>query len=249
MLFDVAGQVAAASGDAWALRDLRALHAEFGRRGIDTRRGIDDSMLYALLAGRRFGEARAFADAHPRPGRAAIAHEVDPLGATFKGRSVYRFDAAANTLERTAVAVAPAVQVVLVVDNGCHFSEAALRAVGADAALYDRLRRAGLLVITSPRTPVPTQFMARWNAQYPQLALRAPFSAEEWRDVDVTEVPAFFIFKNGRVRAKIPGWPGQEQKAVLLQALDLQGAAAKETGDLILQEKSGQTPIENGLAP
>ena len=220
LLFDVAQQVVATSGDARALVDLRALFTEFRRRGIDTRRTLDDAMLHALLAGRRFGAARAFADAHPRPGRAAIAREVDPLGAGFKGRSVYRFDAATNTLERSAVAPVQGIELVLVVDAGCHFSEAALQAIGSDASLHERLRRAGLLAITSPRTPIPTRFMAEWNAQYPLLDLRAPFSAEEWSEVDVTEVPTFFILENGRVRNKIAGWPGQEQKAVLLRALD-----------------------------
>jgi hypothetical protein len=74
-------------------------------------------------------------------------------------------------------------------------------------------------VITPPRSPVPTRFMAEWNEKYPQLALRAPFNAEQWRDIDVTGVPAFFILENGRVRTRIDGWPGPDQKAVLLDAL------------------------------
>jgi hypothetical protein len=219
MLFDVASAVVATAGDPQALLDLRAIFAEFERRGIDTRRTLDDAMLHALLAGRRFGEARVFADAHPRQGRQAIAREIDTLGPAFRGRSVYRFDAAANTLERIAIPPAQGIQVVMVVDAGCHFSAAALQAIGSDADLFGRLSRAGLLVITPPRTPVPTQFMAEWNEKYPQLALRAPFNAEEWRDIDVTGVPAFFIFENGRVRTRIDGWPGPDQKALLLDAL------------------------------
>jgi hypothetical protein len=220
LLFDVASQVVLSSGDAQALGQMRAIYAEFGRRGIDTRRTLDDSMVRALLAGRRFGEARAVADAHPRRGREAIPGEIDSLGASFRGRSLYRFDAAANTLERHAVAPMYGTQVVLVVDAGCKFSEEALKAIGSDRALHERLGGAGLLVMTLPRTPVPTRFMADWNAKYPQLALRAPFNAEEWADVDVVGVPAFFILENGRVRKTISGWPGQEQKTVLLRALD-----------------------------
>jgi hypothetical protein len=219
LLFDVASAVVATAGDPQALLHQRAIFAEFERRGIDTRRTLDDAMLRALLAGRRFGEARVFADAHPRQGRQAIAREIDTLGPAFRGRSVYRFDAAANTLERIAVPLAQGIQVVMVVDAGCHFSEAALQAVGSDADLFARLSRAGLLVITPPRSPVPTRFMAEWNEKYPQLALRAPFNAEQWRNTDVTGVPAFFILENGRVRTRIDGWPGPDQKAVLLHAL------------------------------
>ncbi len=234
LLFDVAHQVVMTGGDPRALQGMRAIFAEFGRRRIDTRRSLDDAMLHALMAARRFGKARAFGDAHPRRGRAAIPLEVDALDANFRGRSVYRFDAAANTLERTAVAPAQGIQVVMVVDAGCRFSANALRAIGTDAAFYERMRSADLLVITSPRTPIPTQFMAEWNGQYPQLALRAPFSAEEWRDVDATAVPAFFIFENGQLRRRIDGWPGQEQKAVLLRALEglepWQGSGLKKGG-------------------
>ncbi|MET0857704.1 MAG: hypothetical protein ABWY27_13200, partial [Telluria sp.] len=220
LLFDVAGQLVATSGDEPALGQMRAIHAEFKRRGIDTRRTLDDAMVDALLAGRRFGEARAVADAHPPPGRASIPRDIDALGAGFRGRSLYRFDAAANTLERHAMAPMHGIQVVLVVDAGCHFSEDALQAIGSNGALFERLGSAGLLVMTPPRSPVRTRFMADWNAKYPQLALRAPFNAEEWADVDVIGVPTFFIFDNGRVRATISGWPGQEQNAVLLRALD-----------------------------
>jgi hypothetical protein len=220
LLFDVAGKVVLSSGDARALGQMRVIYAEFGRRGIDTRRTLDDAMVSALLAGRGFDEARAVADAHPRQGRDAIPRQIDSLGAAFRGRSLYRLDAAANTLERHAVTPMHGIQVVLVVDAGCHFSEDALKAIGSDGALFERLGGAGLLVMTPPRTPVPTRFMADWNAKYPQLALRAPFNAEEWADVDVIGVPTFFILENGRVRATISGWPGQEQQAVLLRTLD-----------------------------
>ncbi len=220
LLFDVAGLVVSSSGDAQALVQMRAIYEQFGRRGIDTRRTLDDAMVNALLAGRRFGEARAVADAHPRPGREAIPRQIDSLGAAFRGRSLYRFDAAANMLERKAAPRMHGTQVVLVVDAGCHFSEEALMAIGSDGALHERLGGAGMLVMTSPRTPVPTRFMADWNAKYPQLALRAPFNAEEWADVDVVGVPTFFILENRRVRKTIHGWPGPQQKAVLLRALD-----------------------------
>jgi hypothetical protein len=220
LLFDVAAQVMLVGGDPRALLDMRAIFGEFSRRGIDTRRTLDDVMLGALLGGRRFGEARLFADAHPRPGRAAIPREIDTLGTRFAGRSVYRYDAAGNTLERIAVPAAAGIQVVMVVDAACHYSEAALQAIVADAGFSERLRRAGLLVLTPAHSAIPTRFIAQWNADYPQLSLRAPFNAEEWRAVDVTEVPAFFVLENGRVRTKIIGWPGPQQKATLLRALD-----------------------------
>jgi hypothetical protein len=96
----------------------------------------------------------------------------------------------------------------------------ARRCANRDAGFSERLRRAGLLVLTPAHSAIPTRFIAQWNADYPQLSLRAPFNAEEWRDVDVREVPAFFVLENGRVRTKITGWPGPQQKAALLRALD-----------------------------
>lgn len=220
VLFDIAAQVVLVGGDARALRDLKAIFGEFTRRGIDTRRTLDDAMHDALLGARQFDEARRFGAAHPRPGRAPIPRVIDTLGPRFRGRSVFLFDAAANTLERIAAPIMRGTQVVLVVGEGCHFSQAALQAIGADAGFFARLQGAGLVVLTPVNSAVPTAFMAQAKANYPKLALRAPFSAAEWRDVDATEVPAFFILEDGKVRTRIAGWPGPQQKQVLLRALD-----------------------------
>lgn len=220
VLFDIAAQVVLTSGDARALRDLRAIFGEFTRRGIDTRRGLDDVMHDALLGARRFDEARRFGAAHPRAGRASIPRVIDTLGARFKGRSVFLFDASADTLERVAAPISRGTQVVMVVGEGCHFSQAALQAIGADSGLLARLQQARLLVLTPANSAIPTAFMAQVKADYPTLALRAPFSAAEWRDLDATEVPAFFILEDGKVRSRIAGWPGPQQKEVLLRALE-----------------------------
>lgn len=222
LLFDVASLTTEASTDPAAFQDLRAVYGELRRRRVDTRRTFDRTMLKALLAARRFDEAGVFSAAHPGAQRASIPRVTDRPGDGFRGRSVFDFDAGNNALTRNATPSPPGTQVVMVVEAGCHFSANALEAIGNDAALRERLRAANLLMVTPPRTAIPFGFIAAWNAPHPQLPLRAPFSAEEWRDIDVAGVPTFFILENGKVRTKITGWPAQGRKAELLQALDAQ---------------------------
>ena len=219
LLFDAASLANFAGTDPVTLHDMQAVYRELSRRHVDTRRTFDRTMLNALLAGRRFDEARAFAAAHPGALQGAIPQVADRLGAGFRGRSVYDFDIGSNTLTRTAAPPPAGIQVVMVVDAGCHFSANALQVIASDPGLLERLRGANLLLVTPPRQAIQFAFIANWNATHPQLPMRVPFSAEEWSDIDVAGVPVFFILENGRVREKITGWPESGQKEELLRAL------------------------------
>ena len=86
-LFDAASLAANDNPASLATDDMLRLHHELTARDITTRRTLDDAMLYALLAARRFAKAQAFAAMRPDLAKMAIPQVVDSLGPAFAGRS------------------------------------------------------------------------------------------------------------------------------------------------------------------
>ncbi|MGH8854295.1 MAG: hypothetical protein ACREWI_08450 [Telluria sp.] len=203
-----------------ALTELLHLHQELGARGLDTRRTVDDKVFESLLILRRFEQARAFAAHRPALRGQAIPVVADPLGAAYSGRSLYRYDAARNTLTREAAPAPAGVQLVMVVNGGCHFSANALAALRSDAELLARLREANLLLLTPPGNSIPLEFIKQWNAANPSLPVRAPVSLGEWEAIDAPDIPGFFVLKDGKAVGRATGWPEVGNKAAVLALLD-----------------------------
>lgn len=223
VLFDAATIAGGDGRVALAVEHQRLVYREMQRRGLDTRRGFDETVLDGLLSAREFAQARAFAATRPQLGRWTIPAVRDALGAGFAGRSVYRYDAATQTLIREALPHPAGIELVMVVDAGCHFSADALAALRRDAGLQARLRKANLSLVTPPRSPIALRFVEEWNAANPGLPLRIPYHAREWQAIDVSGVPAFFVLKDGKVVAELSGWPAEGNEAALLALLDTAG--------------------------
>ncbi len=217
-LFDAAGVAAQGNPASPALDDLVRIHRELGARGIDTRRTLDDGLLTAMLAARRFDQARAFAATRAQFGGAGIPRVDDPLGPSFKGRSAFAYDAGRNALTRLALPAA-GTELVMVVSDGCHNSTNALQTIAKDAVLQARLRAANLVLVTGPDAAVETGLMARWNAADPAMPIRAPYSAQEWHAIDATSIPSFYLLRNGKVVDRCIGW-GPEGKAALIELIE-----------------------------
>lgn len=221
LLFDAA---TLASGDgrfALAAGHQRLVYQEMQRRGLDTRRGFDEVVLDGLLSAREFAQARSFAAARPHLRRWTIPAVHDPLGPGFTGRSVYRYDAATQMLVREALPHPRGIELVMVVDAGCHFSADALAALQKDADLRARLLEANLRLVTPPRSPIAYRFVEEWNAANPAIPMRIPHHAREWQAIDVAGVPEFYVFKDGKLVAELrSGWPAEGNKAALLAMLD-----------------------------
>ena len=221
-LFDAASVAAQGNPASPALDDLVRLHREFGARGVDTRRTLDDGLMTMMLAARRFDEARAFVATRPHLRGTTIPQVDDPLGPSFRGRSAFAYDAGRNTLTRLDLPAA-GTELVMVVSEGCHNSAKALQAIVDDAALQARLRAVNLVLVTGPSAGIETRSMARWNAAHPDMPIRAPYSAAEWHGIDGTAIPAFYLLRNGKAVDRRVGWPA-EGKAELVKLI---GAAAR----------------------
>lgn len=147
----------------------------------------------------------------------------ESLGPGFTGRSVYRYDAASQTLTREALPHAAGLELVMVVDAGCHFSADALAALQQDAELRSRLLGANLTLVTPPRSSIAYRFVAEWNAANPAIPMRILYHAREWQALDVAGVPEFYLFKDGKRVAELSGWPAGGNKAALLGLVDAAG--------------------------
>lgn len=223
LLFDAATLAGGDGRFAQAAEHQRMVYREMQRRGLDTRRGFDEVVLDGLLAGREFVQARSFAATRPHLQRWTIPAVHDPLGPGFTGRSVYRYDAATQTLVREALPHPSGIELVMVVDAGCHFSADALAALRKDADLRARLLEANLRLVTPPRSSIAYRFVEEWNAANPAIPMRIPYHAREWQAIDVLGVPEFYVLNKGKVVAKLSGWPAEGNKAALLALLDTAG--------------------------
>ena len=219
LYFDAASIAVFRRPDAAASRQLALVYEEMRIRGIDTRRTFDRTMLGHLLEARKFDEARAFAEGKPHLAGTSIPSVRDPLGPGFAGRSAYRYDAATRTLVREALPQAAGTELVMVVDAGCGFSARALAALHDDAALRARLQQAGLTLIVPPRAPIDVDYMYEWNSANPEIPLRVPYRVEEWRAVDVNDVPHFFLLKDGKAVGHVSGWPTEGNQVALIALL------------------------------
>lgn len=219
-LFDAAALAAGTSPDSPAFADLLRVHAELAARGVDTRRTLDEGLLYAMLAARRFEQARDFAAGKKHLAHRAVPRVVDALGPGFSGRSEFRYDAAGTTLTRVAAPPPEGVELIMVAGAGCHFSQDALAAIADDASLQARLREASFSIVTPPDSPIPLDYVTEWNTAHPRLPIRIPAYAQEWQAIDVVGTPEFYLLKDGKVIAKRSGWPAEGNRAGLQELLD-----------------------------
>ena len=178
-LFDPASLAANDNPASSATDDMLRLHHELTARAIDTRRTLDDAILYALLAARRFAKAQAFAAMRPDLAAIAIPQVVDSLGPTFAGRSAFAYDAKHNTLTRVAMLSRSGTELVMVVGAGCHHSANALQALQPDPELQRRLRQVHLVLVTGPNAPIDTHLISEWNDANPSMPIHAPYSAAQ----------------------------------------------------------------------
>lgn len=219
-LFDAAAIASNNDPDSPATAHVLALHRELSARGIDTRRSFDDSVLYSLLAARRFSEATMFIADRPHLGQRKIPAVVDTLGQGFSGRSLYDYDSGTNVLTRRAAPPPAGTELVMVVGAGCGFSRNALAALRSDPVLLARLGQAKLKLLTSPRAPIPFGYIAEWNAANPTLPLRVAYDSKEWSVIAEANTPEFFLLKDGKLAGHLVGWPEGGNAAALLAMLE-----------------------------
>ncbi|MDR6641578.1 hypothetical protein J2X57_000772 [Luteibacter sp. 1214] len=87
----------------------------------------------------------------------------------------------------------------------CHFSVNAIKAISEEPALSSIFKGAVWLAPPGPRLNLPE--INKWNEDHPAAPLAFMDQREDWPMFDAWATPTFYFLNNGKVVAKVEGWP------------------------------------------
>lgn len=217
LLFDGLSELAGSSLDEQVIAQQQKVYAQMRVRQLDTRRGLDDSLLYPLMNLRMYEVIEQLQAQYPSLQTAKLPQVEDKLGKNFAGRSVYRYESNGNRLVREEFHFAKGKQLLMVVDEGCHFSRDAMARLSSDAGFAQLARDAHLVLLTPPASAAPTFMLNQWNRAHPEWPIQVASKRSEWREIDAPEVPIFYLFEDGKLIHRAKGWEGEKTLAELKQ--------------------------------
>lgn len=202
----------------------RNAYAELERRKLA---GADDvmEMRNLLLIARRFDEAGTFSAAHTDAGLPALPDFRDRIGNTSGAPTVWRLSDDGKTLSRAAVDLSP---IQILVTAGCHFSQDAATDISADPVLGSAFSRHARWLVDSPGRE-DIEAAQDWNRRFPRAQVDMVYDQAEWTLFPNWSMPVFYIVRDGKVLARLPGWakdPPEEFRQPLIDALRRYGLLA-----------------------
>jgi hypothetical protein len=172
---------------------------ELGRRSVASK--LDrQSVVTALVATRRFREAKAYAGTSiadvPRYVDHSSGNRVSILWVEDQGAEVVRRDA--MNLHGTYI--------VIMSSPLCHFNQAAVRSFdkrkGPLRALFQHA-----IWLVPPDESTTFSEVAEWNAQHPQEPMQFAYRRTDWPMIDRWEMPTFYFVRDGKLVDEVIGWP------------------------------------------
>lgn len=172
------------------------------------------SFFKALIGHRRFDEARAFRNRHPEleleDVPALLVNDVDTADA-------YGLDTSAGERLAPLTIELDGVRLVAVVHPLCGFSKRALEAIaGADLGLAPEQ----VVYLAPVDQMLHLAHLAEWNAAHPSVPIVLASTRERWSFIDEWATPNFYVLADGKVVAKLAGWPDEAQLGVLMDLLE-----------------------------
>jgi len=202
LLWRAASQAATDAPGPGTAETARTLFEACERRGIVDRKDVLD-MRNVLLAGRRFGQARRFTEAHPDAGLPPLPVFDDPLGDDVASATVWRISADGDRLTRTAVDLRPT---QVLVKAGCHFSVDAAEDISADPVLGPVFARHAHWLVPAPGDE-DIDAARDWNRRFPDAQAEMIHDRSEWSIFPAWSMPEFHIVRDGKVVETVKGWP------------------------------------------
>lgn len=210
------------------LKILQELSAKGGATGEHYK-----ATFAALVSVREFSRARALAASYP-------AEDFEPLpkvGNAFVRRgkpSVWTIDRN-NEVRVRNIDITGRASIIAVSHPRCHFSTRAISDIASDALLAP-LFRSHSVWITPQTGELSLGKIEWWNREYRDFAIAPVVRQSDWPVVDYWGTPAFFFVRDGRVVAKVVGWPKEGRRDELV-------AAAQKAG-LLRDAASQRSPRE-----
>jgi hypothetical protein len=174
----------------------------------------------ALVQARRFAEARAFRARHDIGSAPPLPERIIDLVRSAEGATAWKLEAD-DTLRR--VPLAPeAISILVVAHPGCGFSRRAADDIGKDPELK-RLFESRAQWLAPQDANLDAQAFRNWNEAHPHLSMLIAHDADELPQLTTWATPTFYFLREGRVIAKVEGWPhGGRRDALLAAARTLQ---------------------------
>ena len=191
--------------------DLEALESR-GAATPDER----DAYYGALFQIRDFAGMRTYFEKHRSSG---LGSPIDLRGsATAPGLHVVLAVVDHDTLSRTPVDLSQGFHIIVISHPICHFSQNAEKAISESADLRKLFNEKSTWV-APPNRDVELKKFVDWNKQHASTPIAIADAESGWPEVDVWQTPTFLFFKEGRVVARVIGWPKEGNEKALREAI------------------------------
>ncbi|HJR72088.1 MAG TPA: hypothetical protein VJ806_00425 [Luteimonas sp.] len=200
--------------------DQIAALADLERRGTASDADIKDTYR-ALVATRDFAAADSFKKTHKASNLPGLPTFHSELGPGFKeGPTELVVEKSGSVLIRRPAAIRSGTDIFVVAHPLCHFTQAAIRDLEADPALRQLFATHSKWIAPQGRE---TDFAVfdEWNKAHPDTVMTVAYKRQEWPALSDWATPVFYFMRDGKVVAKVAGWPKEGRKQ------ELRGAAAK----------------------
>ena len=210
-------------------QDQIAALADLERRGTVSDADTKDTYR-ALVATRDFAAADRFKKTRKISNLPGLPTFHSELGPGFKeGPTELVVEKAGSVLTRRPAAIRPGIDIFVVAHPLCHFTQAAIRDLEADPALRQLFARHSKWIAPQARETDFTVF-DEWNKAHPDMVMTVAYKRQEWPALNDWATPVFYFMRDGKVVAKVAGWPKEGRKQELWQAAAKIGHAAGSAG-------------------
>ncbi len=199
----LSGFMAYSTSEFQYVRNMMRAEEEYGRRNILAPAELRERLLDGLIEFRKFDTAQAYAV------KAKLPIEYIPR---VEGESpqpgvlaVLRVNAESKTLTREKLFLDGDVKIFVVSFIGCTFSRQAADAIEKHEGLARLMRERSTWIVL----PGALHFndVLEWNKQHPSTQFSYIDDMKAWSFVDDWSTPTFYFVKQGKVVAKVKGWP------------------------------------------
>lgn|GEM_PF-799534 len=126
---------------------------------------------------------------------------------------------------RTAIADTAALRIVVIAHPACGFTRAVADAARADPELGRMLSGTGALWLSPQDGTLDPRIFTDWGARHPDLPIRIVARQSGFPEFGYWGTPTFYILRDGKVAARVVGWPAGGNKAALHKAFADAGIA------------------------
>ncbi len=207
------------SGSARLAQQVKAFE-ELKKRKYDFHTTTLTEMYYMFVKARHWNDARSFrANYSEQLGDSveAIPEIIDVLGKDHAGPTVWMVDPKRTALTRKAIDVSKGPQIIVVSHPLCHFSAKAATAIKSDKELTAVFRnRAIWLTPADPRLNYAV--FQKWNQDNPDYIEVMAHRQADWQMIEDWATPDFYFLKDGKLIARVNGWPPEGRRKELLEA-------------------------------